>query len=107
MTAAPDTCLVALRIAQSHPSLPGHFPGNPIVPGVVLLDHVLQAAQSWLGTPVTLQSLSQVKFMQPLLPEQDAQIELTLQATQLRFSVRRDSQLLAQGIMQIDTGTLP
>ncbi len=26
-------------IEADHPSLPGHFPGNPVVPGAVLLDH--------------------------------------------------------------------
>ena len=31
----------AFTIAADHPSLPGHFPGHPIVPGVVLLDHAL------------------------------------------------------------------
>ena len=27
-------------VAADHPCLPGHFPGNPIIPGVVLLDEV-------------------------------------------------------------------
>lgn len=30
-----QSCFV---IPQDHPSLPGHFPGRPIVPGVVVLD---------------------------------------------------------------------
>ena len=40
----PDAALVAwCRVAADHPALPGHFPGRPIVPGVLLLDAVLQA----------------------------------------------------------------
>lgn len=32
-----------LRFDVDHPALPGHFPGNPIVPGVMLLAGVLDA----------------------------------------------------------------
>lgn len=34
---------VALSIAPDHPAFDGHFPGRPIVPGVVLLDASLAA----------------------------------------------------------------
>jgi len=32
-----------ITIRRDHPSLPGHFPGNPVVPGVVILEEVLEA----------------------------------------------------------------
>ena len=40
---------VPLCIAPSHPSLPGHFPGQPVVPGVVILDAVQQAIEAAVG----------------------------------------------------------
>ena len=104
MNRAPITHAATLRIASSHPALAGHFPGRPIVPGVVLLDQVLQAAQKWRARPMKLRALSQVKFMAPLLPEQEAQIELQLQATHLRFTIRRCDEVIAQGTLDVATG---
>ncbi|RBC43168.1 hypothetical protein BRN41_12545, partial [Xanthomonas oryzae pv. oryzae] len=36
-------------VPHDHPCLPGHFPGRPVVPGVVVLDHVLQAVEALHG----------------------------------------------------------
>ena len=36
-------------IGHDHPALPGHFPGQPVVPGVVLLDRVLEAVEREAG----------------------------------------------------------
>lgn len=55
------------RIPADHPSLPGHFPGQPIVPGVVLLDHALaHLTRQQPGLRTT--RLSQVKFLHPVTP---------------------------------------
>jgi len=94
-TVRTHTALV--RIPGSHPSLAGHFPGRPIVPAVVLLDCVLDEAQRWLGTAPAATGLSQAKFTAPLLPEQTAQLQLTLQGTELRFSLTRDADTVARG----------
>ena len=79
-----------------HPSLPGHFPGRPIVPGVVLLERVLEAIEARHG-PLGPLRLPQVKFMQPLLPDEPAQVDISGEAPRWRFRVLRDGVLLASG----------
>lgn len=83
-------------VDSTHPSLPGHFPGNAIVPGVVLLDHVIEAIERTHG-PLRKLRLPQVKFVQPLLPGETAHIELTGAAPRWRFRVLRGDTLLASG----------
>ena len=91
----------SVRIAATHPALPGHFPGRPIVPGVVLLDRVLVEAERWLRRPVHPASLPNAKFTAPLLPEQDAQLQMKLDGDELRFSVSRDGAAIAQGLIRM------
>jgi 3-hydroxyacyl-[acyl-carrier-protein] dehydratase len=88
-------------IAADHPSLPGHFPGNPIVPGVLLLDEVIRTAEDWLGTTLRVRGVPQVKFVQPLRPEESARISLVFDSATLKFTVQKESTLIAQGVMQL------
>ncbi|MGH8146061.1 MAG: hydroxymyristoyl-ACP dehydratase [Rhodanobacteraceae bacterium] len=88
----------ALRIELTHPALAGHFPGNPVVPGVVLLQRVASAWQVARGARI---GKLDAKFMQPLLPEQDATIELHEDGAHARFSiVRADGTVLARGTLE-------
>lgn len=83
-------------IPADHPSLPGHFPGRPIVPGVLVLERVLEAIESTHG-PLGALRLPQVKFAQPLLPGECAAVVITGQAPCWRFRVLRGDTLLASG----------
>ena len=89
-------------IRSDHPSLPGHFPGRPGVPGVVVLDHVVAAIEATRETAegaLPPLRLPQVKFMQPLLPGEEAEIVLDAQpdARRWRFRVLRGEALIASG----------
>jgi 3-hydroxyacyl-[acyl-carrier-protein] dehydratase len=89
-------------IPADHPCLPGHFPGQPIVPGVVMLDRVLAAIEAQHGALGAVR-MPQVKFLQPLLPAQTARIELQPLSDapdappRWRFRVLRDDILIASG----------
>jgi len=89
-------------IPAEHPSLPGHFPGQPIVPGVVLLDRVIEAIEAGYG-PLPPLRLPQVKFLKPLLPGQSASVELLGDAPRWRFRVLRGQELLASGEIVAET----
>lgn len=97
----PLTHASALQIAAGHASLPGHFPGRPIVPGVLLLDCVLAEAERWLQTPLSVLALPQAKFLSPLLPSEPAQLRLRLDGADLRFEIERGGTTIASGTFKI------
>jgi len=90
-------------VPASHPALPGHFPGRPVVPGVVVLGQVLATIEASHG-PLPALRLPQAKFVRPLLPAEPAVIELDVLddeagAHRWRFRVLReaDGALIAGG----------
>ena len=97
-----DSFQTALRIDPAHPALAGHFPGNPVVPGVVVLERVAAALRAWRGARV---EKLDAKFVQPLLPNEGATIELQDEAGYVRFAVRRaDGVPLARGTLHAARG---
>lgn len=93
-----ETFVAALRVEPSHPALPGHFPGNPVVPGVVLLERVAATWQAWRG--VAVERLD-AKFLRPLRPGEDATIELRGDDQRVRFEIRRaEGDTLARGVLE-------
>ena len=85
-----------------HPCLPGHFPGHPLVPGVVVLEQVLLAAAAEHGQALSHLRLPQVKFLAPLYPGQQATVQLQGQGPRLKFQVSGPSGLLVRGELVIE-----
>jgi len=88
-----------LSVPANHPALKGHFPGNPIVPGVVILDEVICAAQAWLGEGFHVHGLAHAKFLAPLKPDEAARIELAHRGQLLDFAVYRGGVTIAKGTL--------
>lgn len=93
-----------MKIPATHPCLPGHFPGHPIVPGVVLLDAVLAALPAHAGAAVRVRALPNVKFLAPLLPDQEFTVHWrSRQPGQSAFEVTAGESRLASGTVSFET----
>ena len=89
-----------LDIPVDHPAFAGHFPGRPIVPGVVLLDQAQRAIEA--ATGLRLVGLSVAKFHSPAVPGEVLTVEFDPGGEQVRFEIRTGERKVADGRFLID-----
>ena len=70
--------LASFTLPADFPPLNGHFPGNPILPGIAqiaLITEILNRADA--SGEYTLDTVKRVKFLAPILPEKTVSAEVT------------------------------
>jgi len=88
-----------LRIAPDHPAFAGHFPGTPIVPGVVLLDAAIHAASQMRSESAACQ-VGSAKFLSAVGPGEVLTISIaTTAGGAAQFQI-------TSGDRKVATGTL-
>lgn len=95
---------IALDIPYDHPAFAGHFPGRPIVPGVVLLDsaqRLIEAAYS-----LTLNGIAVAKFHSPAMPGDNLLLDYEMNGSAVRFEIRCNARKIADGTFRVDNGTV-
>jgi len=95
-----DLVEVALEVAPDHPAFAGHFPGHPILPGVVLLSEALAAIEAATGLAPPQWSLSSCKFLVPVSPGTPLTLaHERLAAGGVRFEIRGAEGVVASGTL--------
>lgn len=91
------------HFAPDHPAFAGHFPDNPIVPGVLLLDAAIHAMQEMLRPGAAAQpgcEIGAAKFLSPVGPGDTVTISLDgTTAGPVRFEISCGGRKVATGTL--------
>ncbi len=71
-----------ILINEKHEVFQGHFPGNPIMPGVCMMQIIKELTENVTGLALMMQSLTNVKFMALINPEVTPELRLELDIAQ-------------------------
>lgn len=92
--------LISLPIAAHHPAYSGHFPGNPMLPGVVLLDAALHALESAGRGPSGHWQIGAAKFHSSVRPAEALTLQLETHANgSVRFAISTADRTVASGVL--------
>ena len=94
-------CVASKHIDPQAPFFAGHFPGDPILPGVFLVEAAAQTAGVMMGAAGTapgsqkrLAAINQFKFQKPVRP--DAMVEI-----ETRLLVEREGMALVSAVITV------
>jgi 3-hydroxymyristoyl/3-hydroxydecanoyl-(acyl carrier protein) dehydratase len=100
--AAQINASTRFQIRSNHPALPGHFPGAPTVPGVLLLAEGLHQLETHCGRAFKCQRIERAKFLQPVAPGATITATLSLDAAgQGTLNLHVEKSLVAQATLTL------
>ena len=92
-------------VPVDHPAFAGHFPGTPILPGVVLLDVTLHAITEAAGIEPGSCEIGSVKFLSPAKPGDQLEIRYdSPPGGTIRFDIVADTRKIASGNIVLRSG---
>jgi len=69
---------VAIRFDSAHPIFEGHFPGQPVVPGVCMLQMIKELLQDVTSEKLFLSQAASCKFLNVIDPLRTPEVNITI-----------------------------
>ncbi len=99
----------AARFPRDSDWFSGHFPGNPIVPGVALIALAKEAVMAWErgeGRSVTITGIRRVRFRQPVKPDDEVELEAKRMSGRegpaYAFTISLRGEAVCSGVLRAD-----
>jgi 3-hydroxyacyl-[acyl-carrier-protein] dehydratase len=77
-----------ISLNKDHEIFKGHFPGNPVTPGVCMMQIVKELSEEITGLSLFLKTASNIKFMAIINPFETPDLKLQLDITQTDGDVK-------------------
>ena len=99
-----------IRFKPAHPIFSGHFPERPIVPGACVVQIAEELAALTYGLLIRFTAIRDLKFRQPITPDQEITISISKTAEStykvLCTDTKNEQQLIISFSAQFDSLTL-
>lgn len=93
-----DQHVYSIMIDAKHTIFDGHFPNNPVTPGVVQMEIVKELTGDAIGNPVGLNTMSNCKFLAILNPEENPSVDVQLKIT------KEEDEIKVNAVIQNENG---
>jgi acyl-CoA synthetase (AMP-forming)/AMP-acid ligase II/3-hydroxymyristoyl/3-hydroxydecanoyl-(acyl carrier protein) dehydratase len=99
-----DACVVDLWVSPTAPFFAGHFPGQPVLPGVVQIDWLVWLSRQLLGVEAGFSGLEAAKFRRVILPKSRLNVSLRhdVAAHRTSYQIRQSGDVCATGRIRWD-----
>ncbi|BEV04852.1 3-hydroxyacyl-ACP dehydratase [Chryseobacterium gambrini] len=77
-----------ISLNKDHDIFKGHFPGNPVTPGVCMMQIVKELTEEFTGSSLFLKTASNVKFMAIINPFETPDLKIQLDITENEGDVK-------------------
>ncbi|WP_158996395.1 3-hydroxyacyl-ACP dehydratase [Mucilaginibacter sp. L196] len=99
LQAEGDRLKTIIKLNAGHPIFKGHFPGQPVLPGVCMMQMVKEVTEVYIDKKIRLQKARELKFLSFIDPIEYSSIQMELSIKTTDDEIKVDARLLSDTIL--------